>query len=252
MLPHFSHQVYKTAVEGLIKNTMDGFNSTCLAYGQTGSGKTFTMGTSHTEVADTPPESLGMIPRTVHGIFDRIEACKRADPHYTAVLTVSYVELYQEEFKDLLNPEVSHRLIHLREDAHGQIAVDGLRRESASSREEVLALLEKGARERTTAHTCMNDTSSRSHAIFTVQLEQSVPVQDKDIKNKDTNGQGQGAGKDGAGDEVDGGDDSLLTVSAADQTAEQEVFISSLGALPAPLAGGVVLDSEERRAFMTR
>ena len=148
-----------------------GYNATVFAYGQSGSGKTFTMGTS-TSTLHTPAE--GMIPRAMKKIFRIVEE----DIASGYRILCSFIEIYNEEFMDLLlgvssKPKDSKE-IQIREDADGRIMVNGLSELQIESVEAALMLLEKGNSVRRTAGTLLNEVSSRSHAIFTINIEKYI------------------------------------------------------------------------------
>ena len=161
-----------------VAGCFQGYNATVLAYGQTGSGKTFTMGSS--SVDTVLAEEQGIIPRAVRQVFDEIQERKRAQPGWSCRVLVSFLEIYNEEFKDLLDTTglVSSKgksTLALREGPGGSMHVVGATEEYVNSYEEMLACLEKGTICRSVGSTSMNATSSRSHAIFTVTIEQTSP-----------------------------------------------------------------------------
>ena len=160
-------QVYEEAVAPLVEAVMQGYNATVFAYGQTGSGKTYTMGSGGG--TDIAPESVGVIPRVVDNLFDALRG--RAD---TTDCTVrcSYLEIYNEEVKDLLNPRTPSKSIAIREDATGGIFVTGVQDQAVESKQELFESLEAGSMWRATGSTLMNATSSRSHSLFTIIVEQ--------------------------------------------------------------------------------
>ena len=158
----------------LVNNVFEGYNATLFAYGQTGSGKTFTMGSSNKTVGFDA--EVGMIPRVVRSIFDRLEESDAEADGEAArapefLMRASFIEIYNEELKDLLNPSTSPKDISIREDADGSIVVAGVKEQVVSSYEETMRCIEGGCVTRTTATTAMNDQSSRSHAIFTLIYE---------------------------------------------------------------------------------
>ncbi|KAI8927790.1 hypothetical protein BC831DRAFT_451090 [Entophlyctis helioformis] len=161
-------QVFQELAEPLIRQFFEGFNATILAYGQTFSGKTFTMGSSNDH--RTQDGVRGIIPRVVKDIFERIHADKRNEHQ----LRVSFLEIYQEQIRDLLMPNNDQREISIRENKHGTITIAGIHEESVSTPAEMMRCLERGGYERTTGDTQMHSLSSRSHAIFTITLEQIV------------------------------------------------------------------------------
>lgn len=153
----------------VLDNSLQGFNASVFAYGQTGSGKTFAMmGT---------PKDPGIIPLACTELFRRIDVARSLDAGYSSSVEVSYLEIYNEIVRDLLNPANSAAAskggLKVREHASFGVYVQGLSRLVANSYEEVDKLLTLGGRERTVAATKMNAASSRSHAVLTLYLTQS-------------------------------------------------------------------------------
>ncbi|XP_031800900.1 chromosome-associated kinesin KIF4A [Sarcophilus harrisii] len=161
-------EVFNTAVAPLIKGIFQGYNATVLAYGQTGSGKTFSMGSAYT-AAQEHESTVGVIPRVIQLLFTEMD--KKVDFEFT--LKVSYLEIYNEEILDLLCPsrEKSSQ-INIREDPKEGIKIIGLTEKIVSLAMDTVSCLEQGNNCRTVASTAMNSQSSRSHAIFTISVEQ--------------------------------------------------------------------------------
>lgn len=155
-------QVFEATTKPLIKTMAKGCNCCCFAYGATGSGKTFTMmGT-----ADLP----GVIPLTAEALFVHIKALEE---EVAVTVRLSYVEIYNEQIKDLLTSESNQRARHLdvRESPGKGTFVAGASSRLVTSRGELLQALHKGNLYRTTEATNCNDVSSRSHAVLQLQLE---------------------------------------------------------------------------------
>ena len=155
--------VYETCVSPLVLGCFKGFNATIFAYGQTGSGKTHS-------IVGLPrvTEDEGIIPRALRQIFNHF----RADRTGRVVsLHVSFLEIYNDECRDLLHPEIPSRDIMIREDKEGRIFFTGAREEVVSNIEDAFYYLERGNLSRTTGETYMNAASSRSHAIFSISIE---------------------------------------------------------------------------------
>ncbi|XP_067008931.2 chromosome-associated kinesin KIF4A-like [Anabrus simplex] len=150
---------YNTCVKGLVTKLFEGYNVTVLAYGQTSSGKTFSMGTSCLS-----GENMGVIQRAVVDIFDEV----RVQTNFKFTLRVSYMELYQEQLFDLLAPNKA--TVDIREDGKGMVRVPRLTEVNVNSPDHAMALLTQGSTWRTTGSTTMNIQSSRSHAIFTINI----------------------------------------------------------------------------------
>lgn len=158
-------QVYKISVSDMLDKLFGGFNATILAYGQTGSGKTHTMGTAFDGSLD---ENVGVIPRAMHDIFERIN---QRSAEFDFVIKCSFMELYQEQLFDLLSEKSRDEcVIDMREDKSGIVMV-GLTEKEVFSAKETTDCLVRGSTGRAVASTAMNQQSSRSHAIFTLTLQ---------------------------------------------------------------------------------
>ncbi|XP_035733121.1 chromosome-associated kinesin KIF4-like [Vespa mandarinia] len=154
---------YNTAIKEMVTRIFDGYNVTILAYGQTGSGKTHSMGTDYSGVED-----MGIIPRAMQDIF-KIVASKK---EWNFRTSVSFMELYQEQLYDLLSDKQrTHSTVDIREDNKG-IRIIGVTEKEVQNAEECLECLIEGSQGRVTGSTAMNAQSSRSHAIFTLHIQQ--------------------------------------------------------------------------------
>ncbi|XP_029463115.1 chromosome-associated kinesin KIF4A isoform X2 [Rhinatrema bivittatum] len=161
-------EVFNTSVLPLINGIFEGYNATVLAYGQTGSGKTYSMGGTYTQDQENEP-TMGVIPRVINALFKEIERRQS----WEFLMKVSYLEIYNEEILDLLccsHEKSSH--ISIREDKE-VIKIVGLTERDVTSAVDTVLCLEQGNNSRTVASTAMNSQSSRSHAIFTIAIEQS-------------------------------------------------------------------------------
>ncbi|KAL5114141.1 hypothetical protein ACEQ8H_007985 [Pleosporales sp. CAS-2024a] len=163
--PHYAHQedVYRSFGEEFLDHNFEGYHTCIFAYGQTGSGKSYTMmGT---------PDNPGLIPRTCQELFDRIAHEPRPDTSYH--VQVSYFEVYNEHVRDLLTPRTNPPIyLKIRESQTDGVYVQGLTETEIKSYADIERLLRVGDLSRTVASTKMNDTSSRSHAVFTIRLRQ--------------------------------------------------------------------------------
>ncbi|XP_012369681.1 kinesin-like protein KIF7 isoform X2 [Octodon degus] len=158
--------VYQACVQPLLEAFFEGFNATVFAYGQTGSGKTYTIGEA--SVASLHEDEQGIIPRAMAEAFKLIDENDLLD----CLVHVSYLEVYKEEFRDLLEVGTASRDIQLREDDRGNVVLCGVKEVDVEGLDEVLSLLEVGNAARHTGATHLNRLSSRSHTVFTVTLEQ--------------------------------------------------------------------------------
>ncbi|KAL6854583.1 hypothetical protein ACP4OV_019145 [Aristida adscensionis] len=177
-----SAAMFDECVAPLVEGLFQGYNATVLAYGQTGSGKTYTMGTACKEGSH-----IGIIPRAMAALFDKIESLKT---QVEFQLRVSFIEILKEEVRDLLDPASAavgkvengngHAKlsvpgkppVQIREASNGVITLAGSTEVHVTTQKEMTACLEQGSLSRATGSTNMNNQSSRSHAIFTITLEQ--------------------------------------------------------------------------------
>ena len=170
----------------MLKNFLDGYNCTIMAYGQTGSGKTYTMGTSDIKCQNL--ETQGLIPRFVNDLFENLNQPQEGDQKTVFKIKASFLEIYGEDIFDLLsansaqtkNDPTNRPSLNVREDEAGRVFVQGQNELEVTSARAALEVLSVGSHNRITAATAMNAGSSRSHAVFTLQLEQTV-------KNADSN-----------------------------------------------------------------
>ncbi|KAL2259836.1 hypothetical protein VTK26DRAFT_6348 [Humicola hyalothermophila] len=166
---HYATQedVYDSLGEEFLDHNFEGYHTCIFAYGQTGSGKSYTMmGT---------PDAPGLIPRTCEDLFERIAAAQEETPNISYNVRVSYFEVYNEHVRDLLVPVVPNQppyYLKIRESPTEGPYVKDLTEVPVRSLNEILRYMRIGDNNRTTASTKMNDTSSRSHAVFTIMLKQ--------------------------------------------------------------------------------
>ncbi|XP_029960078.1 kinesin-like protein KIF27 [Salarias fasciatus] len=162
--------VYESCVQHLVKAAVDGYNATVFCYGQTGSGKTYTLG------GRNPDEEGGLIDRIARDLFVLVEDKTKSDDAEKVTVHVSYMELYKDELRDLLELPTIHKELFIREDERGNTVVAGAMEVVVTSAEELFSVLEMGNAVRHTAATGMNEHSSRSHAILTLQVTVSRPT----------------------------------------------------------------------------
>ncbi|KAJ7007188.1 hypothetical protein NC653_006287 [Populus alba x Populus x berolinensis] len=176
-----SSAMFEECIAPLVDGLFQGYNATVLAYGQTGSGKTYTMGTGFKDGCQ-----MGIIPQVMNVLFSKIETLKH---QIEFQLHVSFIEILKEEVRDLLDPTTLNKSdtanghggkvnlpgkppIQIRETSNGVITLAGSTEVSVSTFKEMATCLEQGSLSRATGSTNMNNQSSRSHAIFTITLEQ--------------------------------------------------------------------------------
>uniref|UniRef100_A0A665UXB6 Kinesin-like protein n=1 Tax=Echeneis naucrates TaxID=173247 RepID=A0A665UXB6_ECHNA len=153
--------LYDETFRPLVDSVLLGFNGTIFAYGQTGTGKTYTM-----EGVRNDPERRGVIPNSFEHIFTHIS--RSQNQQY--LVRASYLEIYQEEIKDLLSKDQSRRL-ELRERPDTGVYVKDLLSFVTKSVWEIEHVMNVGNQNRSVGATNMNEHSSRSHAIFVITVE---------------------------------------------------------------------------------
>ncbi|KHC78742.1 kinesin family member 18/19 [Candida albicans P78042] len=154
-------QVYRNTTQPLLDSVLDGYNATVFAYGATGCGKTHTISGT--------PEDPGVIFLTMKELYNRIEELKDTK---IIDISLSYLEIYNETIRDLLNPMTQCKNLVIREDANNKISVSNLSRHRPNSVEEVMQLILEGNKNRTCSPTEANATSSRSHAVLQINVIQ--------------------------------------------------------------------------------
>ncbi|XP_029902902.1 kinesin-like protein KIF13B [Myripristis murdjan] len=156
--------VFQCLGESLLDNAFMGYNACIFAYGQTGSGKSYTMMGS--------VEQPGLIPRLCSSLFSRTLQEAREGESFT--VEVSYMEIYNEKVRDLLDPKGSRQTLRVREHKVLGPYVDGLSRLAVANYEDIESLMSEGNKSRTVASTNMNEESSRSHAVFNIILTHTL------------------------------------------------------------------------------
>ncbi|KAI0647148.1 kinesin-domain-containing protein [Trametes meyenii] len=178
--------IYSDVVHPMLEEVLMGYNCTLFAYGQTGTGKTHTMqGDLATTPMGNPTAQAGMIPRVLFKLFQHLEA---TSTDYS--VKISFVELYNEELRDLLAPDLpaptgsnqpmgmgvhkeapAQANLKLFDDANKRgVIIQGLEETPVKNAADALSLLTKGSHRRQIAATKFNDHSSRSHSVFSVTV----------------------------------------------------------------------------------
>ena len=157
-------EVFKSTLEPVIKDVLNGYESTVFAYGQTGTGKTHTMeGSIHEE------ENRGIIPRSADAIFEQLK-----DPKYSEhQVNVQYLEIYNEELSDLFITKKEAPKLTIMDSKSG-VVVQGLSQHEVLSVEDVIQQLHSAQQKRAVGETKMNKKSSRSHCLFTILVSAKV------------------------------------------------------------------------------
>jgi kinesin family protein 11 len=145
---------------------LSGYNCTIFAYGQTGTGKTYTMSGDMTETLGMLSDEAGIIPRVLQQLFNKLELDETEN-----CVKVSFIELYNEELRDLLSADESAKL-KIYDDAsrrgHLSTVVQGMEEKHINNSAEGIKVLQEGSLKRQVAATKCNDLSSRSHTVFTI------------------------------------------------------------------------------------
>ncbi|KAI0797910.1 P-loop containing nucleoside triphosphate hydrolase protein [Abortiporus biennis] len=176
--------IYHDVVNPMLEEVLMGYNCTLFAYGQTGTGKTYTMQGDLTPTAmGNPSPNAGMIPRVLFRLFHQLET---SGIDYS--VKISFIELYNEELRDLLAQELSAPTgstqpmgagvskdiqggLKIFDDASKKgVFIQGLEEISVKDTNDALALLTKGSHRRQIAATKFNDHSSRSHSVFSITV----------------------------------------------------------------------------------
>jgi centromeric protein E len=151
-------EIFDDVVKNVVLQSMNGFNGSIFTYGQTSSGKTFTMNGSHSQP--------GVIPQSIYFCFKSIQD---SFPEREFLFRVSYIEVYNEQIKDLLNSEPAH--IKIQTDPKLGTILSGVKEQVVLSPQQVIALIRAGEAQRHIGSTDMNESSSRAHTVFKLIIE---------------------------------------------------------------------------------
>ncbi|RHY47593.1 hypothetical protein DYB34_010443 [Aphanomyces astaci] len=164
-------QFYDESGYPLVESIFEGYNGTIFAYGQTGCGKTHTM-----QGKDSPPELRGVIPHAFDHVFDNINA----DTEKEYMVRATYLEIYNEDIRDLLSDDSNKQKLELKESGDGGVYVKDLTEVVVRDVVSINKVMARGFKNRTVGATLMNEGSSRSHSIFTIVVEVSEKVNGED------------------------------------------------------------------------
>ncbi|KAE8704048.1 Kinesin-1 [Hibiscus syriacus] len=171
-MPDTSQEEVFVEISQLVQSALDGYKVCIFAYGQTGSGKTYTMMGKPGQ-----PDEKGLIPRSLEQIFQTKQALQPQGWRYE--MQVSMLEIYNETIRDLLSPirdlsrienGTTGKQYTIKHDANGNTLVSDLTIVDVQSSREVVYLLDRAAHSRAVGKTQMNEQSSRSHFVFTMQI----------------------------------------------------------------------------------
>ncbi|XP_055253152.1 kinesin-like protein KIF17 isoform X2 [Moschus berezovskii] len=160
-MDHFTEQIYNEIAYPLVEGVTEGYNGTIFAYGQTGSGKSFTM-----QGLPDPACQRGIIPRAFEHVFESVQCAENTK----FLVRASYLEIYNEDVRDLLGPDAKQKL-ELKEHPEKGVYVKGLSMHTVHSVAQCERIMETGWKNRSVGYTLMNKDSSRSHSIFTISIE---------------------------------------------------------------------------------
>ncbi|XP_031235057.1 kinesin-like protein KIF17 isoform X3 [Mastomys coucha] len=160
-IEHFTEQIYNEIAYPLVEGVTEGYNGTIFAYGQTGSGKSFTM-----QGLPDPPCQRGIIPRAFEHVFESVQCAENTK----FLVRASYLEIYNEDVRDLLGADTKQRL-ELKEHPEKGVYVKGLSMHTVHNVTQCERVMETGWKNRAVGYTLMNKDSSRSHSIFTINIE---------------------------------------------------------------------------------
>lgn len=158
--------IFEDVVAPVLTEMLSGYNCTIFAYGQTGTGKTYTMSGDMTDTLGLLSDAAGIIPRVLYSLFQKLES-----DEIECSVKCSFIELYNEELRDLLSADDSAKL-KIYDDAtrksHIATTVQGMEESHIKSAAAGIKLLQAGSYRRQVAATKCNDLSSRSHTVFTI------------------------------------------------------------------------------------
>ena len=160
------NEMFQNVGQAIVNDVLHGFNGTVFAYGQTGSGKTHSL---FGDMTDPESKQRGIIPRACQQIFEHIQ---REEDIEEVTVKCSFIEIYLNKLKDLLNPKGGK--LKIREKLDKTIFVQGVHEEYITSFQDLYDLLQIGFRNRMVAATKMNKASSRSHALLTLVIKQTM------------------------------------------------------------------------------
>ncbi|KAL2103542.1 hypothetical protein ACEWY4_000410 [Coilia grayii] len=168
-------QVYNDIGKEMLQHAFEGYNVCIFAYGQTGAGKSYTMMGKQEEGQE------GIIPMLCEDLFEKINDNNNGDISFS--VEVSYMEIYCERVRDLLNPKNKGNL-RVREHPLLGPYVEDLSKLAVTSYTDIADLMDAGNKARTVAATNMNETSSRSHAVFTIVFTQRKHDNETDLSTE--------------------------------------------------------------------
>ncbi|KAH6900359.1 P-loop containing nucleoside triphosphate hydrolase protein [Thelonectria olida] len=170
------NMVFDDTVKPILEEMLAGYNCTIFAYGQTGTGKTYTMSGDMTDTLGMLSDDAGIIPRVLYQLFNKLEL-----DDAESTIKCSFIELYNEELRDLLSVDEGTKL-KIYDDTtrrgHASTVVQGVEEKHIKNATEGIKVLQEGSLKRQVAATKCNDLSSRSHTVFTITAYVKKPNAD--------------------------------------------------------------------------
>ena len=207
-------EVYDSIARGILQSVMNGLNGTIFAYGQTSSGKTHTMQGGGT-IEEGNNSGGGIVHMAARDIFSHISK----DPQRVFLIRVSFIEIYNEEVRDLLVSGNEENVLTIREDPRRGVFVNATE-SFVTDYQSLLCILFAGEKKRSFACTKMNERSSRSHTIFRINIEsRKRRVKDKDDGSSDDSN----AEDDDDDDDDDDGAVRISTLNLVDLAGSESV-----------------------------
>ncbi|KAH6656971.1 P-loop containing nucleoside triphosphate hydrolase protein [Truncatella angustata] len=160
------NMIYEDVVKPILDDMLNGMNCTIFAYGQTGTGKTYTMSGDMNDTFGILSDNAGIIPRVLHFLFKKLDS-----EGIESSVKCSFIELYNEELRDLISKEENTKLKIFDDTSrkgHTSTVVQGIEETYIQTAAQGVRLLQGGSLKRQVAATKCNDLSSRSHTVFTI------------------------------------------------------------------------------------
>ena len=198
------YEVFEKTAKPIVDSVLQGYNGTIFVYGMTGSGKTYTllgntysvsnfsnyndgnmskMSSTNFQNESSGIDHKGILPLSIEYLFHQIKQKEENDNNIgTTTLSCYYLEIYKEGLYDLLDEFSVNKQLQIRENTNKSMVVDGLIKLPMESVETALNHVKKGSRNRHVGYTNMNSESSRSHAVFSIYLENKSTTHDNKVR----------------------------------------------------------------------
>ena len=209
-------QIYYNIARGIIKSVVTGLNGTIFAYGQTSSDKTYTMQGSGS-IEDGFGNGGGIVHMAARDIFSHISN----EPERVFLIRVSFIEIYNEEVRDLLVSGNVDNVLAIREDPHSGVFVNS-NANIVTNFQALLGTLFAGEKKRSVASTGMNERSSRSHTIFKITVESRKKLRNTSENDSKSESENEGSLQEKSSDEDDGAN-RISTLNLVDLAGSESV-----------------------------